>query len=116
MRIPSTTNGPRNSSGYNLAAAPSPIRKPANTGFRRAHASSPLVANAVASASKLVKIWKISNGEAATRAASHTRRPDSPAVAQTVHSQASASPNAAMLKNITTSAITGSGISLLSAV
>ena len=48
--------GPRNNNGYSLAAAPNPISTPASTGLRRAHASSPAMANAVASASKLVKI------------------------------------------------------------
>src|ERR1700742_1775642 len=109
----STSIGPRNNSGYSLAAAPSPISTPASTGLRRAQASSPPIANAVASASKLVKIWKITSGEAATSAASQTRRPARPAVAQTVASQASANPNAATSKNITTSAITGSGATLL---
>ena len=89
---------------------------PASTGLRRAHASTPPIAKAVASASKLVKIWKISSGEAATRAASQIRRPDRPAVAHTVASHASANPNAATSKNTTTSATTGSGVSLLSAV
>ena len=42
--------------GYNLAATPSPIRIPASTGFLRAHASSPPIAKAVASASKFVNI------------------------------------------------------------
>jgi len=44
------------------------------------------------------------------------RRPASPAVAHTVSSQASASPNAAKLKNITTSATIGTGRTLLTAV
>lgn len=56
VRIPRSSMGPRNSSGYSLAAAPSPTRTPASTGRRRAHASNPAMANAVASASKLVKI------------------------------------------------------------
>lgn len=86
---------------------------PANPGRRRAHASSPPVAKAVARASKLVKIWKIRIGDAATRAASQMRRPASIAVAHTVASQASASPKAAMLKNITTSATPWSTGSLL---
>src|SRR6185437_9386468 len=55
-RMPSTSIGPRNSSGYSLAAAPNPISTPASTGLRRAHANSPLIANAVASESKLVNI------------------------------------------------------------
>ena len=59
-----------------------------------------------------MKIWKISIGEAATSAASQMRRPASRAVAHTVASHASASPNAAMLKNITTSATIGTATSL----
>src|ERR1700757_3514736 len=59
VRIPSTNIGPKNNSGYTLAAAPSPISTPASTGLRRAHTNSPAIANAVASASKLVNIWKI---------------------------------------------------------
>jgi hypothetical protein len=116
VRMPRTSIGPKNSSGYSLAAAPNPISTPAGSGLRRAQASRPAIAKPVASASKLVKIWKITRGEAATRAASHTRRPARPAVAQTVASQASASPNAATSKNITTSATTGTGASLLNAV
>src|SRR5581483_11243399 len=116
VRIPNTNIGPKNNSGYSLAAAPSPISTPASAGLRRAHASNPAIANPVASASKLVNIWKITNGEAATRAASHILLPARPEVAHTVASQASASPNAATSKNTTTSAITGMGISLLSAV
>ena len=55
-------------------------------------------------------------GEAATSAASQMRRgPASIAVAHNVVSHASASPNAAMLKNITTSATTGTDTSLVSA-
>ena len=104
VRTPSTSRGSRNSAGYSLAATPRPIRIPARPGRRRAQASRPPIANAVASASKLVKIWKIRIGEAATSAASQIRRPASIAVAQTVASHASANPKAAMLKNITTSA------------
>ena len=60
-----------------------------------------------------MKIWKITIGDAATNAASQTRRgPASRDVAHTVASHASASPNAAMLKNITTSASTGIDTSL----
>src|SRR5882757_543835 len=32
-RIPNTSNGPRNNSGNNLAAAPTPISTPASTGL-----------------------------------------------------------------------------------
>ena len=79
--------------------------------------SSAPAAKAVASASKLVKIWKITNGEAATSAASQTRRaPASRDVAHTVTSHASANPSAAMLKNITTSATTGTDPSSVNAV
>jgi hypothetical protein len=44
------------------------------------------------------------------------REPASRALAQTVASHASANPKAAMLKNITTSAIIGTATSLVSAV
>src|SRR5215218_3131370 len=117
VRTANNTNGINSSSGYSLAATPTPISRPASTGFRRAHASSAPVAKAVASASKLVKIWKMTIGDAATSAASQTRRdPASRAVAHTVASHASASPNAAMLKNITTSASSGTDTSFDSAV
>ena len=116
VRTPSTRNGSNNSSGYSLAATPSPISTPASTGRLRAHASIAPVAKAIARASKLVNAWKIRIGDPATRAASHTRRPDSPAAAQTVVSQASASPSAAMSKNITTSATTGSATVFVTAV
>src|SRR5690349_9087381 len=116
VRTPSTSNGASNSTGYSLAATPSPISVPASTGLRRAHASIAPVANAVDSASKLVKIWKMRIGEAATRAASHGRRPASFDDAHTVASQASANPSAAMSKNITTSATTGMATILVSAV
>ena len=116
VRTASTASGASSSSGYSLAATPRPISAPANTGFRRAHASNAPVAKAVASASKLVKIWKITIGDAATSAASQTRRgPASRDVAHTVAIHASANPNAAMLKNITTSASTGIVTSLDSA-
>ena len=74
------------------------------------------VAKAVARASKLVNAWKMRIGEPATRAASQTRRPDSPAAAHTVTNHASARPRAAMSKNITTSATTGSATVLVNAV
>ena len=77
------------------------------------------MAKAVARASKLVKIWKMRIGEAATRAASQIRRPASIATAHTVASHASARPKAEMLKNITTSATpesTGSLLALAMAV
>ena len=98
-----------------MSATPIPISAPVSTGLRRDQASIAAVAQATASASKLVNIWKISSGEAATSAASQTRRPASSAVAHTVSSQASASPNAEMLKNITTSATSGTDTSVVSA-
>src|SRR5829696_3645268 len=117
VRMPRSTNGTNSSSGYSLAATPSPSSAPASHGFRRAQANSAPVAKAVAGASKFVKAWKIRIGDAATNAASQIRRePASCAVAHTVASHASANPNAAMLKNITTSAMTGTDTSLVSAV
>ncbi len=116
VRNASSTSGTNNSSGYSLAATPIPINAPAHTGFRRDHASIAPAAEAVASASKLVNTWKITIGEPATSAASQTRRPAIREVAQMVASQASAKPNAEMLKNITTSAMTGTDTSLVSAV
>ena len=104
VRTPSASNGSSSKAGYNLAATPRPMRTPARAGRRRAQASRPPVAKAVARASKLVKIWKIRIGETATSAASQMRRPASIAVAQTVASHARANPKAEMLKNITTSA------------
>lgn len=88
---------------------------PATAGFRRAHASIAPAAHAAASASKLVKIWKITSGEAATNAASQIRRPASRAVAHIVASHASPNPNAEMLKNITTSATNGTETSFVRA-
>src|SRR3984885_12979050 len=114
--MPSTSSGPSNNIGYSFAATPSPISTPASTGRRRAHASSPPAANAVASASKLVNIWKITSGDAPTSAASQTRRPARPAVAHNVANHANANPSAATSKNTTTSAMTGSRISLLKVV
>ena len=64
----------------------------------------------------MVNAWKIRIGEPATTAASHGRRPDMRMVAHTVAIQASASPNAEMLKNMITSATTGIRTSLDSAV
>ncbi len=55
VRRPSITIGTSSSSGYSLAATPSPISAPASHGLRRAQASSAPVAKAVASASKFVK-------------------------------------------------------------
>ena len=64
---------------------------------------------AVARASKFVKIWKITIGDAAIITTSHGRvRGLNPALAQMVTSHASANPKATMLKNITTSATMGS--------
>ena len=56
VRRPRMTSGASSNSGYSLAATPSPINAPASTGLRRAQASSAPMAQAVASASKLVKI------------------------------------------------------------
>ncbi len=75
-----------------------PIRMPASTGRRRAQARMPAVANAAASASKLVNACTMTSGDNATSAASHTRRPVSRATAQVVTSQARASQNAVMSK------------------
>src|SRR6478672_10944432 len=117
VRRPRIISGTNSSSGYSFSATPTPISTPATAGLRRAQASIAPAAHAVANASKLVNAWKISTGEAATTAASQMRRPASFAVAQTVAIHASASPNAAMLKNITTSATTGiADTSLVSAV
>jgi hypothetical protein len=55
VRRPRITNGTNSSSGYSLAATPSPMSAPASQGFRRAQASSAPVAKAVARASKFVK-------------------------------------------------------------
>src|SRR4051812_15193962 len=93
-----------------------PMRAPATAGRRRDHASIAPAAHAVARASKLVKIWKITSGDPATSAASQIRRPANRVVAQIVANHASASPNAEMLKNITTSATTGIDTSFVSAV
>jgi hypothetical protein len=117
VRTPRITIGTNSNSGYSLAATPNPINAPASHGLRRAQANSAPVAKAVAKASKFVKIWKTRIGEPATNAASQMRRgPARPAVAQTVVSHARANPNAAMLKNITTSAMIGTETSFVSAV
>src|SRR5690242_5954003 len=117
VRSPRSTIGTNSNSGYSFAATPRPISAPASQGFRRAHASSAPVAKAVARASKFVNTWKIRIGDAATNAASQTRRgPASRELAHTVTNQASANPKAAMLKNITTSAMTGMETSFVSAV
>ena len=62
-----------------------------------------------------MKIWKINSGEPATNAASQIRRPANIAVAHTVTNQASASPKAEMLKNITTSATSGTETTVVNA-
>ena len=58
----------------------------------------PPAAKAVASGSKFVNACTITSGEHATSPVSHTRRPDSIALAQTVTSHASANPTATTLK------------------
>lgn len=98
VRRHSSSSGPNSSSGYSLVAAPSPNSTPASTGRRRAQASSPPAAKAVARASKLVKACTATSGEAATSAASQMRRPAESAVAHTVTSQAAARPTATMSK------------------
>ena len=104
----STSRGPSRNSGYSLAAAPSPMSTPASAGLRLDQASSPHIASATATVSKLVNACTITSGEIATSAASHGLRAEMRAVAQIAVSQAAASSSAVMLKYTATGSAPGS--------
>lgn len=107
-RMHSTSSGPSSSSGYSFVAAPSPRSSPAITGLCRDHASSPHIASATASASKLVNACTTTSGDTATSAASHGLRRAMRAVAQIVVSHAAARNSAVMLKYTATGNAPGS--------
>src|SRR5699024_9702053 len=98
VRRHSTNSGPSRNNGYSLAAIPSPNSTPANPGLRRAHASMPVVANAIAIASKLVNACTTTNGDSANSTTSHGRRRAILVSAHTVTNSANASQNAVMSK------------------
>lgn len=77
VRQDSSSSGPKNSTGYSLAAAPRPISTPATTGLRPCQATSASDESAAANRSQLVKAWTNTTGDRATMAASHGRRSES---------------------------------------
>jgi hypothetical protein len=85
-----------------------PRSAPASSGLRRASASIPAVAQATASASKLVKTCTATSGDSATSAASHGRFGRRARTAHTTTSHASASHAALMSKYTTTGSAVGS--------
>ena len=79
------SSGPSSSSGYSLAAVPSPMSAPARIGFFLAQASIAPAVMPMASRSQLVNACTISNGDRHMIAVSHTRRRAILAVEATAH-------------------------------